>query len=171
MPEKSELESGIRRNRKSMFLIVPILLLFLAALILTLYIVINEGAWENLIGSGKSSAAQSYASAESSGDGGSLGPLIKLNNFVVNVTDGERTRYLKAGITLEGVNSQTKREIKQRKPQIRDAVLSHASNKNFRELRDLQGKQQLQAEIQHKINSILQRGKVRRVFFTEFVIQ
>lgn len=170
MAERSEIErSGFTRNKKSMFLIIPIMLLFLVALALTVYFAVNQGAWEKLLSSGQQSG-QEYAQAEQTGSG-NLGPVVKLKEFVVNVTDGDRTRYLKAGVSLEAINSRTKNEIKQRKPQIRDAILFHASNKDYRELRDMQGKKQLQAEIQHKINSILQKGKVRQVFFTEFVIQ
>ncbi len=170
MAERTEIErAGFTRNKKSMFLIVPIVLLLGAALALTVYFAVDQGAWERLLGSTQR-VGQQQAQAGQTGSS-TLGPVIKLDDFVVNVTDGERTRYLKAGLSLEAINSRTKSEIKNRKPQIRDAILFHASNKSFRELRDLQGKKQLQAEIQHKINSILQSGKVRQVFFTEFVIQ
>lgn len=101
----------------------------------------------------------------------SLGPLVEIENFVVNIMDNERTRYLKAALTLEAIDKQTKEEIDQRKPQIRDAILFHVSNKKFREISDLQGKKQLRAELIHRINSLLSQGKVRRIFFTEFVVQ
>jgi flagellar FliL protein len=56
-------------------------------------------------------------------------------------------------------------------PQIKDAVLLLIGNKTFNELNDLQGKIQLRAELINKINSILPKGKVKRIYFTDFVVQ
>ena len=36
---------------------------------------------------------------------------------------------------------------------------------------DLAGKQRLREEIAGRINNILQRGKVTKVYFTDFVVQ
>lgn len=170
MAASSDMErKGFLSGKKGKFLLLPILILFLLAVGLTTYFLLYQGAWAGLTGSeqgGKEGNASRKASEKSG-----LGPTIELDNFVVNITDGERTRYLKTGITLEAMDKKTKKEIEQRKPQIRDAILFLSSNKNFRELRDLQGKKQLQADLQHKINSILQKGKVKRIFFTEFVVQ
>jgi flagellar FliL protein len=56
-------------------------------------------------------------------------------------------------------------------PQIRDAILLLVGNKSFSELNDLQGKLQLRAELINRINGVLVSGKVKRIFFTEFVVQ
>jgi flagellar FliL protein len=170
MAENTEMEGkGFLRSKKSKFLILPILLLLLTAVALITFFFFYQGAWASLMG--EEQQVEDTNASDSQAEKKSLGPTIKLDNFVVNINDGERTRYLKTGITLEAMDKKTKKEIKNRKPQIRDAVIFLSSNKNFRELRDLQGKRQLQADIQHKINSILRQGKVRRIFFTEFVVQ
>ena len=62
-------------------------------------------------------------------------------------------------------------ELNQRMPQIKDAILLLIGNKTFNELNDLQGKIQLRAELINKINSILLKGKVKRIYFTDFVVQ
>jgi flagellar FliL protein len=62
-------------------------------------------------------------------------------------------------------------EVNQRMPQIKDAILLLIGNKTFHELNDLQGKIQLRAELINKINSILLKGKVKRIYFTDFVVQ
>jgi flagellar FliL protein len=170
MAENNEMEGkGILRNKKSKLFLIPFAFLLLAAVGLTMFFLLYQGAWGGLMGDKQQEGEKN--SRENRSASASLGPTIKLDNFVINITDGQRTRYLKAGITLEAMDKKTKQEIQDRKPQIRDAVIFLSSNKNFRELRDLQGKKQLQADLQHKINSILQKGKVRRIFFTEFVVQ
>ena len=170
MAKDNEMEGkGILRNSKSKLFLIPLAILLLAAVGLTLFFFLSQGSWGGLMGEKQQEEGKN--SSERGSESTSLGPTIKLDNFVINIIDGERTRYLKAGITLEAMDKKTKQEIQNRKPQIRDAVIFLSSNKNFRELRDLQGKKQLQADLQHKINSILKKGKVRRIFFTEFVVQ
>lgn len=100
-----------------------------------------------------------------------IGPMIDIENFVVNLLDKENTRYLKASVTLELNSPETSEEVTQRMAQIRDAILLLSSNKTFDDLRDLQGKMQLRAELIETLNKILLQGKVTHVYFTNFVIQ
>ena len=100
-----------------------------------------------------------------------VGPMVNLESFIVNIMDDEESRYLKASITVEVDTPETAAEMTQRMPQIKDAVLLLVGNKTFGELSDLQGKIQLRAELINKINSILPKGKVKRIYFTDFVVQ
>ena len=100
-----------------------------------------------------------------------VGPMINIDTFIVNIIDDEESRYLKASITVEVSNSAATTEITTRMAQIKDAVLLLIGNKTYSELKDLQGKIQLRAELINKINSILVRGKVKRIYFTDFVVQ
>lgn len=100
-----------------------------------------------------------------------VGPMVTIDTFIVNIMDDQESRYLKAAITLEVDNEMATMEINQRMPQLKDSVLLLLGNKTFSELNDLQGKIQLRAELINKINSILLKGKVKRIYFTEFVVQ
>ncbi|MFP4258048.1 MAG: flagellar basal body-associated protein FliL [Desulfovermiculus sp.] len=100
-----------------------------------------------------------------------LGPLVELEEFVVNITDREKTRYLKISMTLEVENKKTKSEIDDRLPQVRDAIIFQLSGKTYDQLRDLQGKKQLQAELIASLNEILDKGRIHSIYFTEFVVQ
>lgn len=99
------------------------------------------------------------------------GLMVEVEPFIVNILDGQGTRYLKAAITLEVDNEAAIQESTDRMPQIRDAVLLLVSNKTFGEMSDLQGKLQLRAELISKINSFFRKGKVQKIYFTEFVVQ
>mgnify|MGYP006279040285 CR=1 FL=1 len=113
----------------------------------------------------KKSSGFSFGSAEY------LGPLVELEDFVVNITDRENTRYLKVSITLEAANKKTKSEVDNRLPQVRDTIIFQISGKTYDQLRDLQGKKQLQAELIQSLNQLLDKGRIKRLFFTEFVVQ
>ncbi len=100
-----------------------------------------------------------------------IGSLLAIDDIIVNLLDDRETRYLKAAITLELDSPAVAEEVEQRKPQVRDAVLLLMSSKTFAELRDLQGKLQLRAELLERINGFLQTGKVKTIYFTDFVVQ
>jgi len=100
-----------------------------------------------------------------------LGPMINIESFIVNILDDQGTRYLKAAITLEAEKPETAEELDARLPQIRDAILLLVGNKTFGELNDLQGKLQLRADLISRLNEILQSGTIRKIYFTEFVVQ
>ena len=100
-----------------------------------------------------------------------IGIMVDLDSFIVNILDDVETRYLKAAITLEVESEAVVSELRQRMPQVKDAILLHVGNKTFAELNDLQGKLQLRAELLHQINGLLTSGKVRHIYFTDFVVQ
>ncbi len=102
---------------------------------------------------------------------GTIGPMVEIEPFIINILDEEGTRYLKAAITLETNNDPVVEEITQRMPQIRDAILLLVGNKTFGELADLQGKLQLRSELRERLNKLLSGGRVQKIYFTEFVVQ
>lgn len=131
-----------------------------------------------LLGKGSQPAAPpaqgQTAPAAAPGSGGqpaAVGPMVNIDSFVINILEEKETRYLKAAVTLELDSLPTADEVKLRMPQIRDAILLLVGNKTFNEVRDLQGKLQLRAEMLDKINSLLQVGKVQQIYFTDFVVQ
>jgi len=100
-----------------------------------------------------------------------VGPMVKVDEFIVNIISGDSPHYVKTAFALELTNLNAVTEVEQRMPQIRDAVLLLIGNKTYEELQDLQGKKQLKAELQSRINSFLQTGKVESIYFTNFVVQ
>jgi len=100
-----------------------------------------------------------------------IGPMVNIEEFVVNIISGDTPHYVKASLTVELSGEDVQPEVEQRMPQVRDAVLLLIGNKTYEELQDLQGKRQLKAELTSKINSFLQTGKVRAIYFTNFVVQ
>lgn len=116
-------------------------------------------------------AAQAPAGAAGAPAAMTIGPLLAFDDIIVNLLDENETRYLKAAITLELDSGPVADEINERKPQVRDAILLLMSSKTLAELRDLQGKLQLRADLLERINGFLQKGKVTNIYFTDFVVQ
>lgn len=100
-----------------------------------------------------------------------IGPMVNIDEFIVNIISSDTPHYVKASLTVELSNEEVKTEVEQRMPQMRDAVLLLIGNKTFEELQDLQGKKQLKAELISRMNSFLRAGKVKSIYFTNFVVQ
>ncbi len=101
----------------------------------------------------------------------SIGPMVDIREFIVNIISEDERHYVKAALTVELSNEAVQEEFNLRLPQVRDAILLLVGNKTYEELQDLQGKKQLKAEIMHKLNAILKSGKVKAIYFTDFVVQ
>jgi flagellar FliL protein len=103
------------------------------------------------------------------------GILWPMEPFIVNLADNTGDRYLKAVIQLEvsgqGEGKENTKVLEELKPKFRDCVLDILSAKSYSELMDVNGKQRLRQDIANKLNSILSKGKIIHVYFTEFVIQ
>lgn len=105
------------------------------------------------------------------GQPAAIGPMVNIDEFIVNIISGDAAHYVKASLTVELNNDLVKAEVEQRMPQMRDAILLLIGNRTYEELQDLQGKKQLKAELLSTINSFLKTGQVVSIYFTNFVVQ
>jgi flagellar FliL protein len=158
--EKQEGKGG--KSKMMLFVILGVVILLVAV-----------GVAAYLLGSRSAQDATPAESAqvEDTSTAEGVGPMVDITDFIINILDKNETRYLKAAITLELENEETVAEVNERMPQIRDSVLLLVGNKTFAELNDLQGKLQLRAEIIVRLNKLLKKGKVKGIYFTEFVVQ
>jgi flagellar FliL protein len=100
-----------------------------------------------------------------------IGPMVEIKEFVVNIIGEDTPHYVKASLSLELDKEATLEEVNKRMPQIRDAILLLIGNKTFEELQDIQGKNQVKAELKSKINAFLKTGKINNIYLTDFVVQ
>lgn len=139
--------------------------------VVVLLAIIGGGAAFFLLGDKEQKSDPEAEAAAMAANAKMIGPMVTIDTFIVNILDDEENRYLKAAITLEVDSLTTADEITARLPQLQDAILLLIGNKTFGELRDMQGKMQLRAELLNRINEILSRGNVKRIYFTDFVVQ
>jgi flagellar FliL protein len=164
-PETPETGS---KKKKLIFIIAGavVLLLLITGTAIGLYLFLNSDEEDK----SKSGTGMEVPVPELKQNAG-IGPMININEFIVNIISAESNHYVKASFTLELSNETVKEEVNQRMPQIRDSILLLVGNKTYDELQDLQGKKQLKAEISSKVNAVLQTGRVTSIYFTDFVVQ
>jgi flagellar FliL protein len=163
---KATEEAPVKKGSKQMILIGAAALVLVAGAAAGGFLAGAKGSSE-AAPSGVAMASEAPAAVSD----GAVGPLVNLDAFIVNILDEEGTRYLKASITLEMTNSAAASEIEERLPQIKDSILLLVGNKTYTEISDLQGKLQLRAELIARVNTLLQKGKIKNIFFTDFVVQ
>ncbi|MBI3014040.1 MAG: flagellar basal body-associated FliL family protein [Candidatus Tectomicrobia bacterium] len=100
-----------------------------------------------------------------------LGPIFVLDPFIVNLAGDNGRRFLKITMDLELGEVKLKEELDRRLPQVRDTILVLLSSKTYEDIESVQGKFKLREEITGRVNSYLQSGKVKKIYFTEFVVQ
>jgi flagellar FliL protein len=103
-----------------------------------------------------------------------LGPITTLGEFIVNLADPTESRYLRANVVMEldyGSSLKLAEEVDKRMPQIKDIVISSLGSKTSVQLQDPENREALKQELKDKINAILNRGQLARVYFTSFAVQ
>jgi flagellar FliL protein len=103
-----------------------------------------------------------------------LGKMEKLGSFLVNLADTEETHYLRSVIEIEqnfGSAPEFGNEIGNRRSQLRDIVIATLAAKSTADIKTPEGKEGLKEELKERINSVLAKGQISRVYFTEFAVQ
>jgi len=98
-----------------------------------------------------------------------VGTLIPMETFVVNLAGSRGNKVAKINLELEVDGPKVQEEIEKRKPQVRDIIIILLSSKTFEQVSVKEGKDSLREEIANTVNSFLTKGKIKRVYFTEFV--
>ena len=100
-----------------------------------------------------------------------MGPTKKLDTFIVNLADKGGERYLRVSMNLELEKEETVEVVGKILPKIRDAILMILPTKKYEDIGTVEGKSALRNEMLTKINELMKPGKIKNIYFTEFVVQ
>jgi flagellar FliL protein len=99
-----------------------------------------------------------------------IGTLIPMETFLVNLAGSRGGKLARINMELEVTGTEIQEEIDKRKPQIRDIIIILLSSKTFTQVSSREGKEQLRTEIKDTVNPFLTKGQIKRVYFTEFIL-
>lgn len=100
-----------------------------------------------------------------------VGLMFPLDTFTVNLLSESGRRYLKCEINLEIEGEELSPELETKKPIFRDIIIRILSSKSLEEISTIKGKEKLKEQIVNDLNMRLKDGKVKNVYFTDFVVQ
>lgn len=159
------------------------LLLIVGGVVLLLVAIGVPGAYLLLRGDGSeleelpadSAKHASHATLEGSGSEPefeegeqALGAIVPLDTFLVNLSGG---KYLRLQVQVEFENLDVPRRFYSRLVPIRDSIVSLLSQETAQQLEEQKGREKLRSAIRTQVNDILRKEDVRKVYFTQFVIQ
>ena len=98
-----------------------------------------------------------------------VGKNIPLETFIINLAGSKGRRVAKVNIELEVEGQNVAVEIEQRKAQIRDIIIILLSGKTYDQVANKEGKDQLREEVKDTVNAFLTKGKIKSVYFTDFI--
>jgi flagellar FliL protein len=105
------------------------------------------------------------------GESGSEPPVHLLENMVMNPAGSHGSRFLLMSVGLQLKDATAGESIKTREAEIRDLVLRVLGSKSVEELVEISNRESYKKELRTALDSLVGAGKVRAVFFPQFVIQ
>ncbi len=101
------------------------------------------------------------------------GPVMTLDEFLVNLSDPGSDHFLKVtvGLELDKGKGKTAESLKEQTPEIRDAILTSLSSETRDQIAPESGREKLKAQIKKNVNEALGEEDVKNVYFTNFVTQ
>ena len=100
-----------------------------------------------------------------------IGVLYPLDTFTVNLKSDSGRRFLKTTISLELNGEELSLELDAKAPVLRDKIIRILTSKTLEEVSSKKGKNKLSMQIMDTLNAMISDGRVKGIYFTEFVIQ
>lgn len=99
------------------------------------------------------------------------GPILKLENFVIQLRGVDQDRYVRVSFDLEVSADIDRDAVQSRLPQIRDSIITFFSDRTLDELRGSEGIDRTKVSIMKRLEEIVPGRRVRAIYITDFIIQ
>jgi len=85
--------------------------------------------------------------------------------------DGVPRRLVRMEVNLEMLDEEGFEEVINKAPQAQDSINRILNNKTFNDVETVQGKLHLKNQIIGELNGFLEKGVVKNIYFSQFVVQ
>ncbi len=99
------------------------------------------------------------------------GKLYMVPDVIVNPAGTQGIRFLNITMALEFTKPEVEQELMEKEVQLRDILIGILVSKTLEDIDGADEKDMLKEEIRDKVNEMLTKGKIRRVYFSNFVMQ
>lgn len=157
--------------------------LVILLVVMNLLLIAGAGTWFFLSGGDSAEAQEDSDDSDDEepeeADPTVFGPLIEMSPIVANLNDSESGRYLKVTMYMEVAADATdeeaaellRAEVESKVVPIRSRLIVYFSSCTVEDTLGSENKERIAGEIVEVVNEVLGEEKVRRVFYTEFVVQ
>lgn len=99
------------------------------------------------------------------------GEFLEIQGLIVNPAGTSGKRYLMVNVGLESDKGKVLEEIEQKEIVVRDRILRLLSHRTVPELADIAQRDTIKNDLRASINEVLEKGRVTRLYFTQYVLQ
>lgn len=99
------------------------------------------------------------------------GPILKLENFVIQLKTVDADRYVRLAFDIEAANEADKAAIQDHLSHIRDLVISYFADRTLDELRGSEAMERTKATLIKRIDDLVPGRRVKNLFITDFIVQ
>ena len=103
--------------------------------------------------------------------GGGVGPIVALENFVVQLRAVESEKYAHITIEIELNDEKDKEVIGNYMPRIRDNIIGYLADRTADEMRGSEGMSAVKLEVLGRLQEVVPGRRVRNVYVTSFIVQ
>lgn len=96
--------------------------------------------------------------------------VYTMETFNTNL-DGLPRRLVRLEVNLEMLDEEGFEEVISMAPQARDSITRIINSKSFNDIESVQGKLHLKNQIMGELNAFLDKGSIKNVYFSEFIVQ
>ena len=98
------------------------------------------------------------------------GPILKLENFVIQLRTVDADRYVRVAFDVEVGTDADKAEVEKHMSHIRDSVISYFSDRTLDELRGSEAMGKTKKDLVKLMDEIVPK-RVKQMYVTDFIIQ
>ncbi len=171
-----DIEGQTRLGKKKLLVVIPAILLILAAQTVAAYFTVSYIFFSNppMAPKGMVNTAANLAERDSTKinevyEG--TGELFEFEDIIVNPAGTMGRRYFVVSMSFEVSHKKVLEELKNKEPILRDALITLLAKKPLEFVADISNMEEIRSEILDTTNKYLTEGKVVRIFFTGYILQ
>jgi flagellar basal body-associated protein FliL len=100
-----------------------------------------------------------------------VGPVVRLEPFLVTEWDGERERYVTVTFELEVTDDEGRLAVVARTSNVRSEILALLADLHLSDLGDASDYEALKKQVQSRLQPLLPGQPIRHVLITQFLIE
>jgi len=100
-----------------------------------------------------------------------FGSFYEVENMIINPAQSQGSRYLMINVGFESDQETVLTELEEKEVVVRDRVIKMLGEFTVPELSDIDRRAFLKDTLLSSVNAVLKDGEVRRLYFTQYVLQ
>ncbi|MCH7886870.1 MAG: flagellar basal body-associated FliL family protein [Candidatus Marinimicrobia bacterium] len=97
--------------------------------------------------------------------------IFKVEHIVINPYGTNGRRFLALNLSIEVTNGDVAKELKEKDAELRDKLNTLLSRNTVAELTNIISKRKIKMDIKRLLNKMIDKGEVREIYFTKYVLQ